>query len=605
MTHLELVLDHERNRELLADWLADRYEVSAGAAPELADAVDLCLADPPAFERHREAFQTWKRTADPVFAPVVLVTSEPLGEAFDPEGWQTIDGLYVVDDVVSVPVDRTVLHRRLENLLERRSLSARLQRKYRRTKGQLDSLFEALPDPALVLDDEDCILAANDAIGDLVESDPDALAGARIGSAIPLGDEALHTALDCVSRARGSDAVETIDLSFETDADAGRRHFELSARSLDVAEEPGVCVVLRDITARTERQAKLVESEIRFRQIAAHVEENIWMLDADTLELLYASPGVKELVADADSLAGTTVVEAFLDRVHEADSERVRTEIEAALDAIAVGDTETDLRLEFRYRRPDAGVRWLHLEASVVPDGDGDPTRIVGMTDDVTALKRREQELASQNERLEEFAAIVSHDLRNPIQVILGGVDRLRHGGGEAAVDDIERSAERMTDMVDNLLSLARAGEDLDEPHPVALETVANRAGEQVDAPGATLALPNGGSIMADEDRLQQLFENLFRNAVEHASPTVSISVDLLRDESGSITGFAVADDGPGIPPAERDRVLESGYTTAEGGTGFGLDIVSDIADAHGWSLSLTESADGGARFEFRGVEPA
>ena len=62
----------------------------------------------------------------------------------------------------------------------------------------------------------------------------------------------------------------------------------------------------------------------------------------------------------------------------------------------------------------------------------------------------------------------------------------------------------------------------------------------------------------------------------------------------------AGADDGVGIPAAERDRVFESGYTTASDGTGFGLRIVSDVADAHGWGVSVTESEAGGARFEFR-----
>ncbi len=66
------------------------------------------------------------------------------------------------------------------------------------------------------------------------------------------------------------------------------------------------------------------------------------------------------------------------------------------------------------------------------------------------------------------------------------------------------------------------------------------------------------------------------------------------------VDGFYVADDGPGISPEDRDQVFESGYTTADHGTGFGLTIVEQIADAHDWTIDVTESADGGARFEFR-----
>jgi signal transduction histidine kinase len=105
--------------------------------------------------------------------------------------------------------------------------------------------------------------------------------------------------------------------------------------------------------------------------------------------------------------------------------------------------------------------------------------------------------------------------------------------------------------------------------------------------------------VLADESRLRQLFENLFRNAVEHGGPGVAVTVGPLEGR-----GFYVADDGPGIPADERDRVRETGYTTADGGTGFGLSIVESIADAHGWGMRLVESETGGARFEFTGVEP-
>jgi signal transduction histidine kinase len=130
---------------------------------------------------------------------------------------------------------------------------------------------------------------------------------------------------------------------------------------------------------------------------------------------------------------------------------------------------------------------------------------------------------------------------------------------------------------------------------------VADSAWSMVDAREATLDVEDDVRILAAPDRLQQLFENLFRNAVEHGGADVRVSVGALGDG----TGFYVADDGAGIPEEERDHVLESGYTTNEDGTGFGLAIVADIADAHGWDVAVTESEAGGARFEIRGVEAA
>jgi signal transduction histidine kinase len=99
------------------------------------------------------------------------------------------------------------------------------------------------------------------------------------------------------------------------------------------------------------------------------------------------------------------------------------------------------------------------------------------------------------------------------------------------------------------------------------------------------------------------------RDAVEHGStgpdsdestdcgPSVTVTV------GGTDEGFYVADDGPGIPPEEREDVFDTGYTTENGGTGLGLAIVSQIVAAHGWEITITDSDSGGARFEITGVD--
>lgn len=120
-----------------------------------------------------------------------------------------------------------------------------------------------------------------------------------------------------------------------------------------------------------------------------------------------------------------------------------------------------------------------------------------------------------------------------------------------------------------------------------------------VETGEAGLVIESDRTFRADPDRLQRLFENLFRNAIEHAGPDVAVTVGALPNPPG----FFVADDGRGIPQEERDEVFESGYSTGESGTGFGLATVQEIADAHGWRISVTESADQGARFEITGVE--
>lgn len=204
-------------------------------------------------------------------------------------------------------------------------------------------------------------------------------------------------------------------------------------------------------------------------------------------------------------------------------------------------------------------------------------------------------ELARQNERLDRFASVISHDLRNPLNVAQGRADLL---DDEEHAPALERNLARMEAIIQDVLTLTRDGADITEPEPTALGPIAERAWDAVDTADAVLdcreALP---VILADDSRLQQLLENLVRNAVEHGSETVTVSVTRIEG------GFAVADDGPGIPEGRREEVFESGFTTSRSGTGLGLDIVQTIGEAHGWDVTVTASADGGACFEFTNVE--
>ena len=143
---------------------------------------------------------------------------------------------------------------------------------------------------------------------------------------------------------------------------------------------------------------------------------------------------------------------------------------------------------------------------------------------------------------------------------------------------------------------LAKQGKSIDETEPVPLAACVPQRWETIDTGSATLDIETQRTIRADENRLRQLFGNLIRNSVEHGGTEVTVTVGDLDD------GFYVADDGPGIPDAERSKVFEPGHTNTESGTGFGLSIVREIVDAHGWTIRITESERGGARFEITDV---
>jgi len=259
--------------------------------------------------------------------------------------------------------------------------------------------------------------------------------------------------------------------------------------------------------------------------------------------------------------------------------------------------------------RIDDEERELQFKLSPLSD---DLDRGVGqllLFEDVTDRQRRREEIERRNEQLQEFAFMVSHDIRNPLDVASGYVELMRQtrqesgAGVSLEVDKLDETADALTrieSIVDDVLTLAREGEAATEPERVSLRSVARAAWDHVVTQDARLVIGTDIHLTADRGQLERLLENLFRNAVEHGGRDVTVSIGLLKDDR---QGFYVADDGDGIPESVRDTLFESGVSSDERGTGFGLTIVQELTDAHGWAIEVTESDDEGARFEIENVE--
>jgi PAS domain S-box-containing protein len=215
-------------------------------------------------------------------------------------------------------------------------------------------------------------------------------------------------------------------------------------------------------------------------------------------------------------------------------------------------------------------------------------------------LQRRQatEQLQRQNEKLDRVASVVSHDLRNPLEVLRGSLELAEETGEAEHFERCHTALDRMGTLVEDLPALARAGRVVDDPVPVDLPTLVTASWQTVATGDATLVVDTELTIRADESRLRQLLENLFRNCVEHGQDDVTVTVGDLPDRAG----FSVEDDGPGIPPDDRDAVFEYGYSTGSEGSGFGLAIVREIAEAHGWEVAVVDGSAGGARFEITGV---
>ncbi|MFB6179430.1 MAG: response regulator [Halorientalis sp.] len=291
----------------------------------------------------------------------------------------------------------------------------------------------------------------------------------------------------------------------------------------------------------------------------------------------------------------------------------------AMADLAAVSREElvgSDIEVQF----PEIGDQWLHVGQRAIETGDSQRSEtefddryfhnIFAPVDirterntfqliarDVTERVERERELKRQNERLDRFASMVSHDLRNPLDVAEVNLSLLveQFEDPPDELDRIGASHQRMATLIDDVLTLARQGATVEDPEPTDLERIVEQVWPYVDSADAELVVEVDGTIEADGGRLQELLSNLFRNAVEHGGAS-TIRVGGLDD------GFFVADDGRGIPDGEYDDIFETGYSTADDGTGFGLAIVEQIAEAHGWDVTATESQSGGARFDIAEV---
>jgi PAS domain S-box-containing protein len=431
-----------------------------------------------------------------------------------------------------------------------------------------NSVIETMRDGYVVVDPDGRVVDINPAAADIYGLDEQLAIGAP-------AERVLTPGADLLERAAGDSIQDELVIE-----DGDRKRYVEVKISCPEQGSASRLVVLRNVTDRR-------RIEKRYQALIENSSDIIQVIERDGT-LRYVSPSIENVLGyEPDSLIGTDVFEY----VHPDDRGHLRSEFETVL-----SEPDSTVRFEYRTEPTDGSHRVLEGAARNLLDN-----RFVGgvvvNSRDVTARNEREHELERTNERLEEFASVVSHDLRNPLNVAEGHLQLIDEPSEPESIATVQKELQRMRDIIDDVLAMARQGETVTDPDRIQLETAARRAWGNVDTPDATIRVPSDGVVIAEESRLLRLLENLFRNAVEHASPSVTVTV------GKSQTGFFVSDDGPGIPPDDRATVFDSGYTTARNGTGFGLSVVQQIAKAHGWDVSVSESDDDGARFDVEDVD--
>jgi len=467
-----------------------------------------------------------------------------------------------------------------------------LREQHERGSDWYRTLVEEVSDLATVVDADGTITYVSPAVTRVLGYEPDELVGHE-------GYEFVHPE----DRERNAEAMETV-LSNPSDpetvevrfrhADGSWRWIEATMRNrLDDDTIDGLLLSSRDITERKEYEAEARGLAEEYEALLDNVEDAIFLLNVRSGE-----GGVRfefeRLSPSYERQTGITTADVQGQTPRDVFGEEQGAELAANYHRCVNAEEPISYQEELRVGE-DARF-WQTKLAPVVSDGE--ITRLVGITRNVTDRVERERRLRQQNDRLNEFASVISHDLRNPLNVAQARATLLAEQTESDHIDQLLEALDRMEAIVEDTLTLARQGDTISETRSISLTDLVGKCWGTVDTEDATIEIVDEMTFQSDPDRLRHVFENLFRNAVEHGGSDVTVRVGRLDER-----GLYVEDDGPGIPVEKRDEVFEPGHTSARGGTGFGLTIVNRIVEAHGWELSVTEGTDGGARFEFEIVE--
>jgi PAS domain S-box-containing protein len=409
-------------------------------------------------------------------------------------------------------------------------------------------------------------------------------------------DELLgNTVWDVFPETTGTVAEEELKTALTTQQE---RSFERYNSTLDrwfdvrvYPGEDGLTIYFTDVTEQKETEHDLKETNRQLTALIKNTSAAIYIKDTEGNYQLLNEAAAELFGLDPEEAIGKHDEELF-------DNESATAIRE--VDEQIIAQDEADSREAARYID---GEEYIFLDNKYpYHDEDGEVIGIMGISRDVTDRVEQEREIRRKKDRLDEFASVVSHDLRNPLNVAQGRTALLREICEEeeylSHLNPIVDSLNRMESIIEDTLTLAREGETVGSMDTIQIIDLVGQCWNSVETAEAQLEIDDEFTIRGDRDRLRHVFENLFRNAVEHGGEDVTVRVGRTGD-----TGFYVEDDGQGISEDVGSDIFEAGHTSATGGTGFGLTIVRRIAEAHDWEVTITTGRYGGARFEFENVE--
>ena len=375
-----------------------------------------------------------------------------------------------------------------------------------------------------------------------------------------------------------------------------------SVRLSPMADD-GVYCFFREITEKKLSEAKVQDAEDRFRFVVESSELGFWYCDLPFSDLQWDTATKRHFHLPPDA---AVTIDLFYERLHPEDREPTRRAIEHSIQA--------KTRYDVIYRTVSADgkrLNWIRAIGRTAYSSEGNPVRFDGITIDVTPLKLAEEKLRESHKRKDEFLAVLSHELRNPLAPIRFALESLKMQPDDPTVmrkglDMMERQLNHMIRLVDDLMDVSRISQG-----KISLEKKRLELGAIVEISlEATRFLFSGASqtvtvlpskselwVDADEVRLSQALINLLTNASKYSPPDTSISIQLER--AGDLGRIIVSDHGIGISSEallgvwEMFSQVKTELGHGQGGLGIGLALVKQLIELHGGTVSATSSGMG------------
>jgi len=450
----------------------------------------------------------------------------------------------------------------------------------------LEAFFHHSPDAIVIVDEEGRIVRANRRVASVLGYEPDELEGESVERLVPEADRQRHPSLREAYMEDPTARSMSAALALRARRSDGTTiPVDISLSPIEIGTERHVIAAVRD---RTEQEML----RRKYRTLFEVAPDATFVADGETGRLLEVNQRAAELMGTTtEELVGRNHTDLYPADERERYRALFRRAVESEGSFRSAG--EDDLHVI-----TDDGER-IPVEITARAFERGHQRVVVGAFRDVSAQREYERKLHRQIDRLEQFAHVLSHDLRNPLAVATGYVEQAQETGDLEHLTQVENEHDRIREMIDDVLAMVRHGYEVETVEPLGFESIVSECWSHVATADATIDVESVGLLYADPDRVRNLFENLFRNAVEHGGCDVTVRTGLEAD------GFYIEDDGPGIPSTKRVDVFEPGWTTTSEGTGLGLNIVREIASAHGWGVEVETGRDGGARFAFSDVRTA